>query len=124
MSVIDIRFALLVSRPLGLIPFPLPRPLSILGSREACADIDPEAASDIDQILPTADDDVMSSIDEGVVPREDIEYINLPPWAIRAGARRTIYHDPKTTVAAVVTCGRLCPGVNDVVQVCIFNQSD
>ncbi|KAI8474291.1 MAG: phosphofructokinase family protein [Monoraphidium minutum] len=39
----------------------------------------------------------------------------LPPWAIRAGARDTIYHDPKHTTAAIVTCGGLCPGLNDVV---------
>eukprot|EP00877_Chromochloris_zofingiensis_P003270 jgi/Chrzof1/12944/Cz07g13120.t1_PFK2[v5.2] len=39
----------------------------------------------------------------------------LPPWAVRAGARETIYHDPKHTTAAIVTCGGLCPGLNDVV---------
>ena len=42
--------------------------------------------------------------------------IPLPPWAIRAGARETIYHDPSTVNAAIVTCGGLCPGLNDVVQ--------
>lgn len=41
----------------------------------------------------------------------------LPPWAIRAGARETIYHDPRNTTAAIVTCGGLCPGLNDVVAV-------
>lgn len=41
----------------------------------------------------------------------------LPPWAVRAGARETIYHDPKHTTAAIVTCGGLCPGLNDVVAV-------
>lgn len=39
----------------------------------------------------------------------------LPPWAIRAGAREKIYHDPRNTTAAIVTCGGLCPGLNDVV---------
>jgi 6-phosphofructokinase 1 len=39
----------------------------------------------------------------------------LPPWAIRAGAREVIYHDPRHTTAAIVTCGGLCPGLNDVV---------
>jgi hypothetical protein len=41
----------------------------------------------------------------------------LPPWAIRAGAREKIYHDPRNTTAAIVTCGGLCPGLNDVVAV-------
>ncbi len=42
--------------------------------------------------------------------------VPLPPWAVRAGARETIYHDPSTVDAAIVTCGGLCPGLNDVVQ--------
>lgn len=42
--------------------------------------------------------------------------VPLPPWAIRAGARETIYFDPKQVSAAIVTCGGLCPGLNDVVQ--------
>ena len=42
--------------------------------------------------------------------------VPLPPWAIRAGARETIYHDPSAVNCAIVTCGGLCPGLNDVVQ--------
>ena len=34
----------------------------------------------------------------------------------RAGARDNIFFDPATTVAAVVTCGGLCPGLNDVIR--------
>mmetsp|Transcript_40385 Transcript_40385/g.114330 ORF Transcript_40385/g.114330 Transcript_40385/m.114330 type:complete len:546 (-) Transcript_40385:420-2057(-) len=41
--------------------------------------------------------------------------IPLPAFAMRAGARDTIYHNPATTTAAIVTCGGLCPGLNDVV---------
>jgi len=41
--------------------------------------------------------------------------IPLPPWAVRAGAREEIYFDPKKVTAAIVTCGGLCPGLNDVV---------
>ena len=40
----------------------------------------------------------------------------LPPWAVRAGARETIYFNPAETNVAIVTCGGLCPGLNDVVQ--------
>ncbi|KIZ02592.1 hypothetical protein MNEG_5364 [Monoraphidium neglectum] len=46
----------------------------------------------------------------------------LPPWAIRAGARATIFHDPKQTTAAIVTCGGLCPGLNDVVAVGFYDK--
>jgi len=38
----------------------------------------------------------------------------LPPWGIRAGAREKIYFDPQQVTAAIVTCGGLCPGLNDV----------
>lgn len=33
-----------------------------------------------------------------------------------AGAREMIYHDPAWTRAAIVTCGGLCPGLNDVIK--------
>lgn len=42
--------------------------------------------------------------------------VPLPPWAVRAGARETIYFNPAETTVAIVTCGGLCPGLNDVVQ--------
>lgn len=34
----------------------------------------------------------------------------------RAGAREKIFFDPSSTHAAVVTCGGLCPGLNDVIR--------
>lgn len=33
-----------------------------------------------------------------------------------AGARRKIFFDPTQTRAAIVTCGGLCPGINDVIR--------
>jgi 6-phosphofructokinase 1 len=41
---------------------------------------------------------------------------NLPGWAVRAGPHETIYFDPEKVTAALVTCGGLCPGLNDVIQ--------
>lgn len=34
----------------------------------------------------------------------------------KAGPRRKIFHDPAWSRAAVVTCGGLCPGLNDVIK--------
>ncbi|KAL3130771.1 hypothetical protein ABBQ38_000116 [Trebouxia sp. C0009 RCD-2024] len=48
----------------------------------------------------------------------------LPLWAIRSGPRRQIYFDPKEVTAAVVTCGGLCPGLNDVIQNIVFTLED
>ncbi|MEW5303819.1 MAG: hypothetical protein WDW36_006474 [Sanguina aurantia] len=50
--------------------------------------------------------------------------IMLPEWAIRCGPRKTIYLDPKKVCAAVVTCGGLCPGLNDVVQNIVYTLAD
>ncbi len=33
-----------------------------------------------------------------------------------AGPRRKIFFDPQNTTAAIVTCGGLCPGINDVIR--------
>ena len=33
-----------------------------------------------------------------------------------AGPRRSIYFDPKTTTFGIVTCGGICPGLNDVIR--------
>lgn len=40
----------------------------------------------------------------------------MPTWAVRAGARKQVYFEPSAVTAAIVTCGGLCPGLNDVVQ--------
>ena len=34
----------------------------------------------------------------------------------KAGARKTIFHDPARTRAAILTAGGLCPGLNDVIK--------
>ena len=33
-----------------------------------------------------------------------------------AGPREKIYFDPSKTTVAIVTCGGLCPGINDVIR--------
>ncbi|PSC73510.1 phosphofructokinase family [Micractinium conductrix] len=50
--------------------------------------------------------------------------VPLPPWALRAGARETIWFNPAEVNAAIVTCGGLCPGLNDVVQGLVSKLTD
>jgi 6-phosphofructokinase 1 len=38
----------------------------------------------------------------------------------RAGAREHIFFDPQQTRAAIVTCGGLCPGINNVIRTLYF----
>ncbi|XP_072980792.1 ATP-dependent 6-phosphofructokinase 5, chloroplastic-like [Typha angustifolia] len=37
-------------------------------------------------------------------------------WVHRAGPRKQIYYEPRHVKAAIVTCGGLCPGLNDVIR--------
>lgn len=37
-----------------------------------------------------------------------------------AGPREKIFFDPVQTKAAIVTCGGLCPGINDVIRAIIM----
>jgi 6-phosphofructokinase 1 len=39
-----------------------------------------------------------------------------PPDLERAGARRSIHFDPKVLTCGILTCGGLCPGLNNVVR--------
>ena len=51
--------------------------------------------------------------------------IPLPQWGLRSGPRETIYFDPAKVKVAIVTCGGLCPGLNDVVHglvMTLFNE--
>lgn len=43
-----------------------------------------------------------------------------PPSFEIAGPRSRIYFDPSKTRAAVVTCGGLCPGINDVIRAIVM----
>ncbi|KAL2898587.1 ATP-dependent 6-phosphofructokinase 5 chloroplastic [Bienertia sinuspersici] len=40
-------------------------------------------------------------------------------WVHRAGPRKEIYFEPNKVKAAIVTCGGLCPGLNDVIRQCL-----
>jgi 6-phosphofructokinase 1 len=45
---------------------------------------------------------------------DEIEYMEL------AGPRRNIFFDPKEVTVGIVTCGGLCPGLNDVIRALTF----
>ncbi|KAG1366445.1 putative ATP-dependent 6-phosphofructokinase 5, chloroplastic [Cocos nucifera] len=41
-------------------------------------------------------------------------------WVHRAGPRKQIYFEPDEVKAGIVTCGGLCPGLNDVIRQIVF----
>jgi len=55
-------------------------------------------------------DDTLSSFNQAVEQKE------VPPSFEIAGPRSKIFFDPRRTTAGIVTCGGLCPGLNDVIR--------
>jgi len=43
-----------------------------------------------------------------------------PPFLEKAGPRKEIFFDPQKSRAALVTCGGLCPGLNDVIRALVM----
>ena len=74
------------------------------------------------------DDDKIKYIeDEKIVFSPLLQNIDLHsatdniPAAELAGPRKLIYFDPSKTRCAIVTCGGLCPGLNDVIRGIVMN---
>ncbi|MBN1908359.1 MAG: ATP-dependent 6-phosphofructokinase [Pirellulales bacterium] len=60
-------------------------------------------------------------VPEGLMVRKEVHvHADQPPgeelFFEKAGARERIFFDPAKTRAAVVTCGGLCPGLNNVIR--------
>ena len=85
--------------------------------------VDTLGRASIDSPLPSA-----SFIDIDAIPlyldNEHIEELNgkepVPVLFEAAGPRRNLYFDPSKTKMAVVTCGGLCPGINDVIRAIVM----
>lgn len=52
--------------------------------------------------------------------REHIEHGREPPSLDVAGPRELIYFDPPKLKVGIVTCGGLCPGLNDVIRALVM----
>jgi 6-phosphofructokinase 1 len=66
--------------------------------------------------------------DEGVLYHA--RFADLRPWLDRgldppamecAGPRQMLYFDPSTLACGIVTCGGLCPGLNDVIRAIVLS---
>lgn len=67
--------------------------------------------------LKFVDDSKRVSLATNVATIEKFAKAGKPiPSLEAAGPRQMIYHDPSWTRAAIVTCGGLCPGLNNVIK--------
>jgi len=53
--------------------------------------------------------------------KEFLEKDEQPPCFEMAGPREMIYFDPSKVKAGIVTCGGLCPGMNDVIRATVLS---
>lgn len=76
------------------------------------------------KLSTTVGDGVCDFTDENLrIPLEPRFRVGEPtiPLALQlAGPRQQIYFDPAKTKAAIVTCGGLCPGINNVIRTAVF----
>lgn len=61
-------------------------------------------------------DDLRLLVEPRIRPGETICPLSLEV----AGPRQDIYFDPATMKAAIVTCGGLCPGINNVIRTAVY----
>jgi 6-phosphofructokinase 1 len=50
----------------------------------------------------------------------ELDADTLPMQFEKAGPRQKLYFDPSKTKCAIVTCGGLCPGINDVIRTIVM----
>ena len=62
------------------------------------------------------DDESRVIVDPTIVGKTGSKKWSLTSSFEMAGPRETIYFDPSKVHAAIVTCGGLCPGINDVIR--------
>lgn len=66
-------------------------------------------------------DDARVLVDNNLVSvRQTFQDGREPLCFEAAGPRRKIFFDPEKTICAVVTCGGLCPGLNDVIRAIVM----
>lgn len=76
--------------------------------------------SPLERVLFVNDDEQqLYETDLGTVQRA-IKRGETPPSFERAGPRKKIFYDSQSTRVALVTCGGLCPGLNDVIRAIVM----
>ena len=76
--------------------------------------------SPLGRVLFVNDDDHQLYETDLHTVQETIKRGEVPPSFERAGPRKKIFYDPQSTRAALVTCGGLCPGLNDVIRAIVM----
>jgi 6-phosphofructokinase 1 len=79
--------------------------------------LEPEETSP--EIFKTDEDRILIDVDAGNIA-EILKAHRTPPSLELAGIRKKIYFDPSKLKCALVTCGGLCPGLNNVIRAIVL----
>src|SRR5947209_16857603 len=63
----------------------------------------------------TENDRVLLDVVQGIANKRDVDVAGLPAFN-PGGPRRKLFFEPSEVTAAIVTCGGLCPGLNNVIR--------
>lgn len=77
---------------------------------------EPEIESPLTHVDFVNDTDRIAYYSDVDMLKKYLEQDKTGPSFERAGPRSKLYHDPAWMRAAIVTCGGLCPGLNDVIK--------
>lgn len=78
-----------------------------------------ETSGTSEEIFKSDDDRILIDVTASNVARQ-IQAHQTPPTFELAGPRKTLYFDPSKLKCAVVTCGGLCPGINNVIRAIVL----
>lgn len=97
---------------------PVPHLADLLGSETDCQILNQRTIDTMDDTAPINKyNRLMTS--ENVILGDIRRHPTMEPESrayLRAGPRKLLYFSPKEVKAAIVTCGGLCPGLNNVIR--------
>ena len=76
----------------------------------------PTLESTLKDVIFVDDNEMVAYCADPTVNAEILASGKKVPAFLAAGPRRQLYHDASWTRAAIVTCGGICPGLNDVIK--------
>ncbi len=93
----------------------IPTKIEVLGEAKIDSPLKKQHLTGHDSRFISDDDRVMINVETSSI-EEFLEKKTMPPSFDQAGPREKIYFDPSKLKCAVVTCGGLCPGLNDIIR--------
>ncbi len=93
--------------------------IETIGEAKVTSPIVSETEGTSPKIFRTEEDRILIDVNSEDI-NEIIKAGKTPPTFELAGPRRKIYFDPSKLKCAVVTCGGLCPGINNVIRAVVL----